>query len=179
MNLLRRVVIGIGSITAVALVLALAAPKAAHGIVATFVQVVNPPSSPVLAVSAPSQVYQSGCIGQYQNFVGFTVANCALQAVPTGYRLIIESVSVTSFSDAGADPYSFEIDPQGEGTSPEMFLPLAKQPSVGGLDVYTAMTGARMWAQPGQTPFFQAALNSSTTNGNIACSASGYLVPTQ
>jgi hypothetical protein len=37
MNILRRTVMAIGGMTVVALVIALAAPKAAHGIVATLV----------------------------------------------------------------------------------------------------------------------------------------------
>jgi hypothetical protein len=46
MSILRRAVMAIGGMTVVALVIALAAPKAAHGIVATLVQVVNSPLSP-------------------------------------------------------------------------------------------------------------------------------------
>jgi hypothetical protein len=47
MNLLRRTLMALGSLTFLALVIALAAPKAAHGIVATFVQVVNTAANPV------------------------------------------------------------------------------------------------------------------------------------
>jgi hypothetical protein len=47
MDVLRRIVMTLGGITVIALVAALAAPKATHGIVATFVQVVNTAANPV------------------------------------------------------------------------------------------------------------------------------------
>src|ERR1700732_1992067 len=41
MNILRRTLMALGSMTLVAVVIALAVPKAPHGVVATLVQVVN------------------------------------------------------------------------------------------------------------------------------------------
>ena len=55
MNLLRKVVTAVGGFTVIALVIGLAAPKAAHGLVATLVQVANTTSNPVPVSQAPTK----------------------------------------------------------------------------------------------------------------------------
>lgn len=100
MNLLRRVVIGIGSITVVALVLALAAPKTTRAIVSTLVTVVNTSANPVptLATDALSAFdVTSSCLFGGGSFCGVE----PLYTVPAGQIAVIESTSGQCFINAG------------------------------------------------------------------------------
>ncbi len=52
MNVLRKILVGLGCIVVIALVLALASPKTVRAVVATLVQVTNTPSNPVNTAAA-------------------------------------------------------------------------------------------------------------------------------
>lgn len=90
----------IGSITVLALIIALAAPRAAHGIVATFVQVVNTSAQPVpiLATDALSSFNVTGsCSTSGSSFCQIF----PLYTVPGGKIAVIESTSGRCLYNAG------------------------------------------------------------------------------
>ena len=95
MQIVRRLLIGVGAIVLVALVFTLAAPKSAHALVAALVQVTNTTSNPAVTLDADKATripYESasqaagsaGTCGDTAvcQFNGFTV-------VPAGYRLVV------------------------------------------------------------------------------------------
>jgi hypothetical protein len=95
MRLLKRLFVDAGVIAVLAALLALTAPKTAHGIVATVVQVVNTKTNPVntldsdMATRIPYRSqYDLSCSG---------VSGCSVSfnPPPAGYRLVIQEVSAS------------------------------------------------------------------------------------
>jgi hypothetical protein len=179
MNILRRTVMAIGGMTVVALVIVLAAPKAAHGIVATFVQVVNTPTNAIPAVQAPaaSDLYVYTCNAAF-DFSSF--ASCTFPAVPAGKTLIIEAVSFFSQTSPGADPnlaYIYAVDPIGDANI-FIYIPLLAQPTGGdGLQLhhFVGTIGGRIYLKT--APTCSAALVVTSSFNGMLCTVSGYLVP--
>lgn len=113
MNVLRKILVGLGSLVAVALVLALAAPKTVHAIVSTLVTVVNTPANPVpvtLSTNGGLPLHNMvllECISSTLNSAG--TATCANFnqinpdgstshspfAIPSGQTLVITDVTWT------------------------------------------------------------------------------------
>jgi hypothetical protein len=112
MKILRRTVIAIGGMTALALVIALAAPKAAHGVVATLVQVVNSPLSPtkpsdlvtILSTGAKCGSSPWFALDQQVNSDG-TLSSFT---IPAGQVLIVTGVDWVS-REAGSAGHSAEF----------------------------------------------------------------------
>ena len=64
MNLLRKALIPLGGVAVASLLLTIVAPRAAHALVATLVQVVNTASAPAITQNVPtlaSQIVTLGC----------------------------------------------------------------------------------------------------------------------
>ena len=115
MRILKRLLMGFGSILAAALLLALAAPKSAHAIVAALVQVTNTAANPVpvFDVRASAQQYvELACT--------FTAGNCAqinadgsvvdaAWTVPAGMQYVITDVEISSAMSPGVTSTIFGV----------------------------------------------------------------------
>jgi hypothetical protein len=104
MDVLRRIFMALGGISVIALVAGLAAPKAAHGIVATFVQVVNTAANPVpnrdVNNSGNQPFWAQIGIGPFPYSV--TVPSTTSMGQPV-VRLVIQEIDGTCFvGDAGS-----------------------------------------------------------------------------
>lgn len=100
MNLVRRIVMGLGSLVAVALVLALAAPKTVHALVSALVTVSNTAANPVPTIGA--EAGRAFVVGNSCLFTGAT--SCfviPVYTVPAGETAVIESGSYTCSLNAG------------------------------------------------------------------------------
>ena len=153
MNTLRRAAMAIGVMTVVALVLALAAPKPAHGIVATMVQVVNTPSQPVpvadqdarnsfeivLCVASPQPL---GCPDN------FTVPATTASAQPVE-RLVIEFVSFGCDAEARINLRSETGIVEGQPAPGIFFHTFLVTGSAN--SGFAAATPVRIYADPGST----------------------------
>jgi hypothetical protein len=88
MKIAKSLLMGIGTVVLAGLILALLAPRAAHAIAATAVQVVNTASAPlpIYDVDAPGRhVFQQACSST-------TVEGCTLApAVPSGMVFVVQS----------------------------------------------------------------------------------------
>jgi len=84
----KSLMIGIGSVALVGFVLTLAAPKAAHGVVATAVQVMNTTAAPVPVQSIlPGKPFVQSCSVQ--------TATCNLTPpVPAGYTFVAQHANI-------------------------------------------------------------------------------------
>lgn len=102
MNVLRKILVGLGSIVVVALVLALAAPETVHAVVSTLVTVVNSvavvnpaPGGTIQGVvteetmGASRQPVEAGCESGSINTVDASFS-CVPYTVPADKRLVIE-----------------------------------------------------------------------------------------
>jgi hypothetical protein len=112
MQIVKRLLMGFASILAAALLLALAAPRSVHALVATLVQVANTTANPVVAedadrasrISYQSQASFGGAYGCYSGF-----SPCLLQgfgAAPAGYRLVLQNIDAL-LQVANGDPVPF------------------------------------------------------------------------
>ncbi len=99
MRILKQAVGVLGTLVVVIVIAALVMPKAAHGIVATLVQVVNTSANPVptLATDALSSFGTTGAC----SLVGGRFCTTGLYMVPAGQIAVIESTSGRCFYDAG------------------------------------------------------------------------------
>jgi hypothetical protein len=90
MQILKRLLMGFGSILAAALLLAVVAPKSAHALVATLVQVANTKANPVPTVATDNPALQP--LGNFQ----FTEAGGPYftLTVPAGKTLVLEEFGV-------------------------------------------------------------------------------------
>jgi len=140
------------------------------------VQVENTPTSAVPTVAAPaaSQLYTAQCTGGYN---GSFNAQCTFPLVPAGQTLFIETESIRSTSEPGADPTEAFL-----AVGPEIFVPMIQQASLPGFaDNFTGTVAGKVFSRGGTTgPICIVNLNkNSITGGGITCSISGYLAPAQ
>ncbi|HUJ30126.1 MAG TPA: hypothetical protein VLY23_02515 [Candidatus Acidoferrum sp.] len=162
MNILRKTVGIVGSITLLALLLAALAPRAARGVAAALVQVTNTSSNPVptaddstnfpfLGTACFSTL--SGCGGAYQS--GFTVPTTTSTGVRVK-RLVIEEVS--TYCDTTSNNF-FSISVQVSTPEDHSFSSGALRPEfifipqAFGLlgDLSGGAQPARIYAEPGST----------------------------
>jgi hypothetical protein len=115
MQVLKRLSMGFGSILAAALLLAVAAPKATHALVAALVQVTNTSANPVPVVdvrSSTEQTVELACT--------FTAGYCvqinadgsyvdAAWTVPSGMQYVIKDVEVSSTISTGVTFSTFGV----------------------------------------------------------------------
>jgi hypothetical protein len=102
MNISKRAWISCGSVCAVA-VLTIATPRAAHGVAAALVQVVNTTANPVPNLDAEKHAripYQSRL--SVSCGVGMQQCAFAFNGAPSGYRLVVENVGGVFLLAAGA-----------------------------------------------------------------------------
>jgi hypothetical protein len=115
MNFTKRLLMVSGAVALAAMVGVILTPKAAHGIVATLVQVVNTSANPVPTVSTDSHARTAVLLtigsleisdGQFSARGIFQNANGNF-FVPAGQRLVIESVSGVAVLPIGQKPVVF------------------------------------------------------------------------
>ncbi len=110
MQFAKRMLMVLGSLALLVTLISLAAPKAAHAIVATMVQVANTAANPAVTLDADKATripYQSSSEGT--NFVtGLPCSgvdqNCSFSGIttpPAGYRLVIENISAYLYVRSG------------------------------------------------------------------------------
>ncbi len=125
MNFAKRLVMVAGAVALAGTFGALLAPKAAHGIVATLVQVVNTSANPVPITGSVTDAENPGHSPlrlsfslTVRNGFGSLFDNFAAQ-VPDGKRLVVEYVSVSCFvlSSAGVDVATLDLN-VSENTGP-------------------------------------------------------------
>jgi hypothetical protein len=115
MQVLKRLLMGFGSILAAALLLALAAPKSAHALVAALVQVTNTPANPVPVVDVQRAAQQSvelECNPAEQ--ICYQIQpdgsnNNTAWVVPSGMHYVVSDVEVTSETAPGYITSVFDV----------------------------------------------------------------------
>jgi hypothetical protein len=191
MNIVRKIMIGLGSIVVVALVLTLAAPKTVRAVVSTLVTVVN--NVPVVNATSTSgtqgviteetdgaarQPVQGNCQARALGAGSF---NCQISfspsfatAVPAGKRLVIEYVGATCSSPANV--FGASITETIDSGSAFQLLVLVPQffPSGAGYGIAQSL---RLYDDPGTN--VSVAFQTTDTTGSTSCLAtvSGYLEP--
>jgi hypothetical protein len=169
MKFVQRLFMGIGGLAAAAALLAVLAPRAAHAVTATLVEVVNTRSTPVpnQDVDHPGRhPYQQSC-----NSGGNPVQNgfmsCQMPAVPPNTEVVIQNVSVDINLAPGPQQFGFLLT-QGGGVGAETLFPLV---SVAGR--YIGNQPTTQFADPGTQPACAAAV---TASGFFECFVTGYTV---
>ncbi len=160
---------GIGGVIAIAALLAMLAPKVAHAVAATLVEVVNTPSSPVpnRDVDNPARhPYQQECnSGSAQLQDG--QMGCEMPAVAPGTEVVIQNVSVDVNLAPGPQEWGL-LRTAGGGFDGETNFPLV---SVAGR--YIATQATTQYAGPGTQIVCTAIV---TASGYFECFVSGYTV---
>jgi|SRR5580658_3354639 hypothetical protein len=169
MKFVKRLFMGIGGLAAAAALLAVVAPKAAHAVTATLVEVVNTRSTPVpnQDVDAPARhPYQASCYTSGTTPEGIS---CQMPAVPPNTELVVQNVSMALYNQAPIYPALFttQVGPAVTGN----FLLLSQQASIS----YVASQPLIQYSDPGTTPVCS---NSMYPNPNavLACTITGYTV---
>jgi hypothetical protein len=123
MNVIRKSLTLLGSISLLALLLAALAPRAARGVAAALVQVTNTTSNPVPTISADNPAkhpFQSSCIGQSSS----GDASCTF-GVPAGQELVIQGGTIRAFlNPAAGQLVQGTIAPSANGRSEFHFFGL-------------------------------------------------------
>lgn len=151
------------------------APRAAHALVATLVQVVNTPTNAVPTVQAPAatQRYHSQCS---ENGYQQTYAQCDLQPVPAGQTLFVESVSLAGAAGDAESPdlYAgvFYTDEYGVNFQ----MPMLQQ---GSANMWVGNFAGRISIVATKTPSCGVFFRSSKNFAAVSCSVYGYLAPAQ
>jgi hypothetical protein len=171
MNLLRKALISLAGVAVIVLVVSIAVPRAVHAVVATFVQVVNTPTTamPTVAAPAKSKLVRELCEASYNSGPS---AGCSFSAVPMGQTLFVESVTIYSQSSTGADPTQARIG----GNFETAYIPMIRQASVSGEDFLIGAMAGRISFEEGETPSCAVFLSANSDAG-FTCSLFGYTAP--
>ena len=102
MLFLKRGLMAAGALALAAMLLNLVAPRAAHALVATAVQVMNTSATPVMTRDVDA-VGRSGYYLQCSNSAG---SSCDTAVVPSGYYFVLDSIS---FSGHAAGPTGLTV----------------------------------------------------------------------
>src|ERR1700678_3689789 len=108
MKFLKSTLMGAGSVLLLGLILTLIAPKAAHAIAATLVQVTNTTANPVInqdTSQQASEIVNLQCVasdtGSVPCYVNSAQGSINPYVVPSGATLAITSVTVTPGGGSG------------------------------------------------------------------------------
>lgn len=95
MNVIRKIMMGLGGVVVVALVLALALPKTVHAIVSTLVTVSNTPANPVstLAADAATAFVAEGTCSLFTGVFSNDCHVSLIYTVPSGQIAVIDSLT--------------------------------------------------------------------------------------
>jgi hypothetical protein len=137
MNVLQRLLMGLGTVVLLAVSVNLFAPKAVHAVVSTLVTVANTSANPVPTHSVDTPPL-------LQTFFG--IADCSAQAqqvcsetlvtVPSGMTAVVQDVSATCVSSgtngvAGPPPGSLQVSSIGSGIGGNLILNSVFQDATG------------------------------------------------
>ncbi len=169
MKFVQRLFMGIGGLAAGAALLAVVAPKAAHAVTATLVEVVNTRSTPVpnQDVDHPGRhPYQQSC---FSNVNQGGLVNCTMPTVvPPNTEVVIQTVSM--ILGTSAPPQYSQLITFGGGTAFDTYIPLVAQ-----TNYYMATQSVNQYADPGSQIECAAALT-GTGAGGFTCAIAGYTV---
>jgi hypothetical protein len=171
MNLIRKSISLLGSITLLALLLVALAPRAAHGVAAALVQVANSSANPVPTSDvAPLQPYLSSCFAATPP--ADSEAVCGI-TVPAGKRLVVQSVGISAVTGTGGRVVTAQLIATVSGNEVSFPVVVPYVISLSGADYSTSSQALRLYSD-GELDCFL-----SYNSGNAAdatCVVSGYLV---
>ena len=180
MNSIKRISIGLGSVALVALFFMLVAPKAAHAVQESLVQLVNTTANPAIVsdMNDPGRVpYQSSVFGTTQSNCSGAGNECffVFPTVPAGHRLVIQHVSGFIQATSGAVPALVGI-PLSNNQDTTSFLVAAQSNVDGGLVAFDQPV--LVYVDEGISPRVAVELASTPAAGNASQGAflSGYLL---
>ncbi len=128
MNMIRKSMTLLGSITLLALLLTALTPRAAHGVAAALVLVSNTGADPVPVEDHARQavllVAESSTV-ESSVLIPFRDAHGAPFAIPAGKRLVIEFVSGTLYLPAGSFPVGASLNGTLGADYDELLVPPA------------------------------------------------------
>lgn len=176
MNVLRKILIGLGSIVVVALVLTLAAPKTVRAVVSTLVTVSNTASNPVPTVSTDA----STAFVEQGNCTTFVSNECfaSMYTVAAGQTAVIDSISGVCETDPGTAIVEFKLQYMSPSGSLTLFsIPGVMQP-FGGNAITVAGQNLKTYASAG-TIFITGVANGVATLSSDFCrfTLSGHIAP--
>jgi hypothetical protein len=171
MNFLRKFVLPVAGVAAIAILIAIASPRAAHAVAAALVQIVNTPANAVPATLSPpaSQLYRNFCQGQFRGIA----ASCSLVTVPAGQTLFVETVSLDIAANPGSDLLAVLY---GTSTGAVLNVPLYLQSNA--LTEWFGTVAARVSFLAGETPTCQVRATAPDQHF-FSCSVFGYTVAAQ
>ena len=182
MNLVRKVLLPMGGVVALALIIMIASPRAAHALAAAMVQVMNTPTTAVPALHAPAtnEIVTGAAGGSLYSVVG-GYGIYETSPVPGGKTLVTETITASANVPHGSGPVMVSFSPQGNAW---IFatLPLVQIYSAGGYDLFIGtITGAHLYTTAGSQPscIFTTSAAPPPTSGSYYCAISGYYVPAQ
>ena len=171
----KRIGLGLAGIVTVALVLALATPKAVHAMVAALVRDVdNPARLPTVTRYCYGQNtpdFQSVDPGIFKCDTSYTV--------PAGQRLVIEQVDGVCYTPVGTNLYQTFLDVAAAGQPfPDAHkLVLSNQGSAGNNKLeYALNQPVRYYADPGSTLFFVFSTTDASGSSYCTLQVNGYLI---
>ena len=177
MSFVRKVLLPVAGVIALALIVMIASPRAAHALAAALVQVANTPNTAVPTVQAPAanQIAAGHCEG----VIPLAVAGHAIcygPAVPADKTLVIETTSVDAYMSTGHPPVSVTVGGPGDAA---IRVPMIRQGDLySGVDHYVGtLVGARVYLAAGKVPQCLVVTWSQTGNSFFTCDWSGYYVP--
>jgi len=176
MTRLPKSVLSFGAAALVACLLTLAAPRAAHAVVATLVQVVNTRSTPVpnQDVDHPARhPFTSSCNVLAFAPQGFVVCYPTPAPPISGFETVVQSVNilVNRFSGGGS-PSATTLNFFTGGGSYNQYLPFVPQ----GTGFWVAHQPATIYLDPGGNLQCLAFISDATTNMMLNCTVTGYTV---
>ena len=127
MKFAQRLFMGIGGLAAAAALLAVVAPKAAHAVTATLVQVVNTRSAPVpnQDVDSPGRhPFQQVCSGTGTQSNG--IIFCEFPLVPPNEEVVVQTVSAVLYGTT-ATPYFTQLTTIGGANLINTNIPMIAQ----------------------------------------------------
>lgn len=169
----KRILLAIGTIGAVAMLLALAAPKATHALVAALVQVTNTSSNPVPVTEVGGlQPFQAEC---FADASGFDTPDCFV-SVPPGKRLVLQMVSVFGVVDSGVGVRNADVQYVGGASPHELQFDLAFTTATATRNTFARSQPMTAYVDP-DSSLHCVIFESAASNVNFFnCSFVGYLV---
>jgi hypothetical protein len=171
MNIIRKAMTLLGSISLLALLLVVLAPRAARGVAAALVQVANTYSNPVPTSDvAPMQPYLSSC---YANTPPISSEAACDLPVPAGERLVVQSVGISAVTSPGGRVTTAQLIATVSGNITNFPVAVPYLVSQSSVDYSTSSQALRLYSDDDLV----CALNFNNANGASAtCVVSGYLV---
>jgi hypothetical protein len=179
-NIIRNAISALGGIFLAALMLAALMPRAARGVAAALVQIVNTDANPVATEDHARQAVVLSAFSESVSVGGeipFTSVNGSPFSVPTGKRLVIEQISGALDLKSGSSVTGAALSGSFGSTSfYDTFLTTPTLTFFGGGDLlseYKFSQSVRLYTDT--TPSINFGIVSSSL-GTVIATASGYLV---